>query len=216
MNNSENPGAKILIIEDEAIVAADLEDRLSQLGYNVVGKASSGEEALKLASEHKPDLVLSDIMIQGDMDGTQTAVYLRKDHNIPVIFLTAYSSDSVLQNAKVSGPFGYLLKPFEERELQITIEMGLYKHKMEQEREQLVRDLQEALAKVKTLSGLLPICSSCKRIRDDRGYWSAVETYVSRNSDVRFSHGLCPGCAERLYPGLGDRSVENTFVGSKP
>ena len=100
----ESPNARILIVEDEAIVAADLEDRLEQLDYRVVGTASSGEEALRLAAEHKPDLVLSDIMIQGEMDGTQAAVYLRQDHNIPVIFLTAYSSDSVLQKAKISGP----------------------------------------------------------------------------------------------------------------
>jgi two-component system, response regulator PdtaR len=210
----ESPNARILIVEDEAIVAADLEDRLEQLDYRVVGTASSGEEALRLAAEHKPDLVLSDIMIQGEMDGTQAAVYLRQDHNIPVIFLTAYSSDSVLQKAKISGPFGYLLKPFEERELQITIEMGLYKHKMELERERLVQELQEALAKVKTLSGLLPICSSCKKIRDDTGYWSAVETYVSKNSEIRFSHGLCPDCAGQLYPGLGDDAVRETKNGS--
>lgn len=200
MKTQEDRTTRILIIEDEAIVAADLEDHLIRLGYSVVGTANSGEEALKLAAEHKPDLVLSDIMIQGDMDGTQTAVYLRKDYNIPVVFLTAYSSDSVVQKAKVSGPFGYILKPFEERELQIAIEMGIYKHRMEQEREQLVQELQEALSKVKTLTGLLPICSFCKRIRDDKGYWSAVETYVSKNTEVKFSHGLCPGCAEKFYP----------------
>ena len=200
--NTKIQSARILIIEDEAIVAADLEDRLKNLGYTVIGTVSSGREGLEVAASEKPDIVLSDIMIQGDMDGAQTAVYLRKNHNIPVIFLSAYSSDSVLERAKISAPFGYLLKPFEERELQITIEMGLYKHKMEQEREELVKRLQDALAKVKVLSGLMPICSSCKKIRDDRGYWSAVETFVSENSDLRFSHGFCPDCAKAMYPGL--------------
>jgi CheY-like chemotaxis protein len=200
--NRQSQSSRILIIEDEAIVAADLEDRLRNLGYIVVGTASSGREALDLAASGKPDIVLSDIMIKGDMDGAQTAVYLRKDFNIPVIFLSAYSSDSVLERAKISAPFGYLLKPFEERELQITIEMGLYKHKMEQEREDLVKQLQDALAKVRILSGLMPICSYCKKIRDDRGYWGAVETFVSENTDIRFSHGLCPDCARVLYPSL--------------
>lgn len=193
---------RILIIEDEAIVAADLQDRLEQLDYEVVGVASNGKDALRILAEDTPQIVLSDIMIQGDMDGTQVAQRIRDDFGLPVIFLTAYSSESVVARAKAAGAFGYLLKPFEERELQISIEMALYKHKMESERELLVRDLQEALAKVKLLSGMLPICSFCKKIRDDQGYWSQVETYVAEKSEARFSHGLCPDCAGQLYPGI--------------
>ncbi len=193
---------RILIIEDEAIVAADLQDRLEQLDYEVVGTASNGRDALRLLAEDTPHLVLSDIMIQGDMDGTQVATRIRDEYGLPVIFLTAYSSESVVARAKAAGAFGYLLKPFEERELQISIEMALYKHKMESERERLVVELQEALAKVKLLSGMLPICSFCKKIRDDQGYWSQVETYVAEKSEARFSHGLCPDCAGQLYPGI--------------
>lgn len=203
MSNEEKQ-TRILIIEDEAIVAADLQDRLEQLGYEVIGTASNGVDALRLLDKDQPDLVLSDIMIQGDLDGTQVATKIRDRFKLPVIFLTAYSSESVVARAKAAGPFGYLLKPFEERELQISIEMALYKHRMEAEREQLVHELQDALAKVKLLSGMLPICSFCKKIRDDQGYWSQVETYVAEKSEARFSHGLCPDCAGQLYPGIAE------------
>ncbi|MDD5231577.1 MAG: response regulator, partial [Candidatus Marinimicrobia bacterium] len=79
------------------------------------------------------------------------------------------------------------------------------KKKAEAEREKLIRDLQEALNQVKTLSGLLPICSHCKKIRDDKGYWSEVETYIHSHSDVDFSHGICPECLKKYYPEIADR-----------
>jgi CheY-like chemotaxis protein len=198
--------AKILVTEDEGIVAADIEDRLRSLGYHVTATCSSGAEALQRIEETRPDLVLMDIMIQGDMDGIETARHVREDFGIPVIFLTAYSDDATFERAKITEPFGYLLKPFEERELRTNIEMALYKHAMEKERDRLVDELKEALNAVKLLSGLLPICASCKKIRDDNGYWSEVENYISQHSDADFTHGYCPDCANRMLEGyLKDR-----------
>ncbi len=198
--------AKILVTEDEGIVAADIEDRLRSLGYQVTATCSSGAEALQRIEETRPDLVLMDIMIQGDMDGIETARHVREDFGIPVIFLTAYSDDATFERAKITEPFGYLLKPFEERELRTNIEMALYKHAMEKERDRLVDELKEALNAVKLLSGLLPICASCKKIRDDNGYWSEVENYISQHSDADFTHGYCPDCANRMLEGyLKDR-----------
>ncbi len=193
--------AKILVTEDEGIVAADIEDRLRSLGYQVTATCSSGAEALQKIAETKPDLVLMDIMIQGDMDGIETARHVREDFGIPVIFLTAYSDDATFERAKITEPFGYLLKPFEERELRTNIEMALYKHAMEKERDRLVAELKEALNAVKLLSGLLPICASCKKIRDDNGYWSEVENYISEHSDADFTHGYCPDCATQMLEG---------------
>lgn len=193
--------AKILVTEDEGIVAADIEDRLRSLGYQVTATCSSGAEALQKVVETKPDLVLMDIMIQGDMDGIETAKYVREDFGIPVIFLTAYSDDATFQRAKITEPFGYLLKPFEERDLRTNIEMALYKHSMEKERDRLVAELKEALQAVKLLSGLFPICASCKKIRDDNGYWSEVENYISQHSDADFTHGYCPDCATHMLEG---------------
>jgi len=174
---------RILIVEDEAIIAADLQRRLSRLGCEVVGTAASGEDAVRLATALKPELVLMDINLRGEMDGTQTAQQVRTQLQLPVVYLTASSDATVVKRAKLTDAFGYLLKPLDERLLHITIEMALYKHQMEQERKKLIGDLQEALAKVKLLSGLLPICSSCKNIRDEEGYWHQVEAYICDHSD---------------------------------
>jgi diguanylate cyclase (GGDEF)-like protein/PAS domain S-box-containing protein len=122
---------QILVVEDENIVAKDIEHRLKALGYHVSALASSGEDALKRAQETSPDLVLMDIRLKGAMDGVETAEELRRRFNIPVVYLTAYADADTLQRAKVTEPFGYILKPFEERELYTCIEVALYKHQME-------------------------------------------------------------------------------------
>jgi two-component system, response regulator PdtaR len=191
---------RILLVEDEAIIAADLQRRLSRLGCEVVGMAASGEEAVRLATLLRPELVLMDINLQGEMDGTQAAHQLQVELQLPVVYLTASSDASVVGRAKLTDAFGYLLKPLDERLLQITIEMALYKHQMEQERRKLTAELREALAKLKVLSGLLPICASCKNIRDEEGYWHRVEKYIRDHSEADFSHSVCPACACRLYP----------------
>ncbi|MBP1601388.1 MAG: response regulator receiver modulated diguanylate cyclase/phosphodiesterase with sensor(s), partial [Acidobacteria bacterium] len=122
---------RILVVEDETIVALDLKNSLKVLGYDVVGTACSGEEAIAKADQTRPDLVLMDIILKGSMDGVQAADSIRATLNIPVIFLTACADERTLQRAKVTEAFGYLLKPFEERELHGHIEIALYKHHME-------------------------------------------------------------------------------------
>ena len=122
---------RILVVEDEIIIAMEIEDRLDTLGYEVVEVVSSGAEAIQAAAEMQPDLVLMDIMLKGPMDGIQAASQIQARFHIPVIYLTAYADENTLQRAKISRPFGYLLKPFEKRELQIAIEIALYKHQME-------------------------------------------------------------------------------------
>jgi len=191
--------SRILVIEDEAIVAADIQDRLEALGYEVAGWGTTGAEALDLARSTRPDLILMDIMLKGPMNGIQAAHLIRIELSLPVIFLTANSDEAVLDQAKISEPFAYLLKPFEERQLRTNIEMALYKSRMERERERLTRELQEALATIKTLSGLLPICAWCKSVRDDSGYWMRVEQYVEQHSQATFSHSVCPECANRYF-----------------
>jgi PAS domain S-box-containing protein len=121
-----------MIVEDESIVALEIKDRIISLGYEVVNVVSSGEIAIIKAGESKPDLILMDIMIKGSMDGIETAKKIREKYDIPAIFLTAYSDEKTIQRAKISEPYGYLLKPLQERELRTTIEMALYKHRTEQ------------------------------------------------------------------------------------
>jgi PAS domain S-box-containing protein len=129
----EAPAAKtsILIVEDESIVALDMRGRLTEMGYAVVGIAASGEAALALADQKRPDLVLMDIKLQGDLDGVDTAELLRKTQDIPIIFITAFADNRTLSRAKINQAFGYILKPFQEREVLISIEMALYKHRLE-------------------------------------------------------------------------------------
>jgi PAS domain S-box-containing protein len=123
--------AQILVVEDEIIIAMDIQDDLENMGYEVIGMVPSGEEAIKCAGELSPDLVLMDIVLEGDMDGITAAEEIRSRFNIPVVYLTAYSDNIILERAKLTEPFGYILKPFDERELQTNIEMALYKHKIE-------------------------------------------------------------------------------------
>lgn len=120
--------SRILIVEDEGIIAKDIQSTLNRSGYSVVGIASSGEEAIKKAMEIHPDLVLMDIVLKGAMDGVEAAEHIRDHFDIPVVYLTAYSDDTTLQRAKITEPFGYILKPFQEKELYTTIEMAIYKH----------------------------------------------------------------------------------------
>jgi len=130
---------KILIVEDENIVAKDIQNTLKSLGYLVTGVVASGEEAIPKVEETRPDLVLMDIMLRGYQDGVEAAQKILALYNIPVIYLTAYTDGKTLQRAKITEPYGYILKPFEERELHIAIEMAIYKHRMAkklQEREQ--------------------------------------------------------------------------------
>lgn len=327
---------KILIVEDEIIVATDLENKLKRNGYDIVGIASQGMAAVEMASRHKPQLILMDIQLKGRMDGIETAAVIQSRYHVPIVYLTAYSDSATLARAKLSAPLGYILKPFDERELIIQVELAIYKHqtnkqlhdqrewlrvtlssigeaviatnaegavtfinpvaesltgwsgslakgkflneivrvvneatqepltnpmedllntgkisspasrwmllgnqgartsvrisgapivdkqdhfqgvvlvfrdiglqrRSEKEKDSLIADLKEAMRKVKKLSGLLPICASCKNIRDDRGYWNQIEAYIRDNSEAEFSHSICPDCAKKLYPGLMDQ-----------
>lgn len=122
---------RILVVEDERIVADDIRMSLERLGYEVCGTAFSAEQAMQKTKEFSPDLVLMDIVLEGEMDGIEAASEIRSRFDLPVVYLTAYGEKSILERAKITEPFGYIIKPFEERELQSTIEIALYKHRME-------------------------------------------------------------------------------------
>ena len=152
---------RILIVEDEAIVAMDIADRLSAMGYRIVDQTANGRDALKLAEKEHPDLVMMDVQIQGDMDGIATATEIRRQFHVPVIFLTAYAEDATLDRAKLAEPFGYILKPFTDRELKSTIETALYKHRAEEEIRRLNRlydvlsQVNQTILRVNSREGLL-------------------------------------------------------------
>ncbi len=323
-----NSSSRLLLVEDEALVAEDLQQQLSGLGYVVVGWAVTAEEALELALKHRPDLVLSDIQIQGPRDGVAAAEAIQQELSTPVVFLTALADESTLQRAKLTAPFGYIVKPCTKVGLRTAIEVALERSRLEQrmhraerlldatlrsigdavittdksgtvtfmnrvaeaitgfdaedclgrdlatvflafnpatgetiespviaavkqgetiklerdktliafggaripidescapirnehdqivggilvfrdvterrrqeqERERLIKELQSALAKVKTLTRLLPICAWCKKVRADDGYWQSVEAYITSHTQAEFTHGICPVCFEK-------------------
>ncbi|MBN3910307.1 MAG: response regulator [Nostoc sp. NMS1] len=125
--------ARILVVEDEVIVARAIASQLSQLGYVVTGTASSGKVAIAKALETQPELVLMDIILKGEMDGIATASHIREQLDVPIIFLTAYGDHNTLERAKITQPFGYIVKPFTTKDLKIAIEIGLLKHQLERE-----------------------------------------------------------------------------------
>ena len=131
--------ARIAVVEDEAIVALDIEDRLIAMGYGLAGRVATGEEALVLAAQQRPDLFLMDIHLQGPMDGITAAAEIYRRFHRPVIFLTAFSEEATLEKAKTAEPYGFILKPFDDRELKSAIEIALYKHGSEEEIRRLNR-----------------------------------------------------------------------------
>ncbi|AKB81277.1 response regulator receiver [Methanosarcina barkeri 3] len=125
---------RILVVEDEHIVAMGIKKMLKNLGYTVTGVASSGKDAISKAESTFPDVVLMDIMLKGDMDGVEAAKEIREKFDVPVVYLTAYSDSKILERAKKTEPFGYIVKPFDEKDLHSSIEVALHKHRKEKEK----------------------------------------------------------------------------------
>ncbi|HII93922.1 MAG TPA: response regulator [Methanosarcina sp.] len=125
---------RILVVEDEHIVAMGIKKMLKNLGYTVTGVASSGKDAISKAESTFPDVVLMDIMLKGDMDGVEAAKEIRERFDVPVVYLTAYSDNKILERAKKTEPFGYIVKPFDEKDLHSSIEVALHKHRKEKEK----------------------------------------------------------------------------------
>ncbi|HVO75892.1 MAG TPA: response regulator [Ignavibacteriaceae bacterium] len=144
--------ARIMVVEDESVVGFDLKRILSSLHYDVVGIIRSGEEAFVKAFEKKPDLILMDIMLDGKMNGIEAAEEIKKDLDVPIIFLTAYADNNTLQSAKLTEPYGYVLKPFEDKSLQSAIEIALYKHKMEMKLKESERRYKTTAARLKEIN----------------------------------------------------------------
>lgn len=170
----------ILVVEDEAIVAKDIQNSLKKLGYNVPSVENSGEDAIESAGQHRPDLVLMDIMLKGQISGIEAADQIKKRYEIPVIFLTAYADESTLSKAKVTEPYGYIIKPFKEIDLHTSIEMALYKHGKEQEVKR-ERDLYSAIVTDKSSDDCIFVKSNSRLVKvktEDISHVEALKDYV--------------------------------------
>ena len=132
--------AQILVVEDEAVVAMDIQAKLEDLGYSVIALIRSGEEAVQTACEMRPDLILMDIHLQGDMDGISAAACIQERNPTPVVYMTALGDEETLHRAKMTGPLGYIIKPFDEKDLRAAIEVALNKHHMVETREAAQRE----------------------------------------------------------------------------
>lgn len=140
--------SRLLVVEDEVLVARDIQARLQRMGYEVVGTVARGEDAVSTALAESPDLILMDINLKGEMDGIEAATQINEVSSVPVIYCTAYSNDEVLERAKITSPFGYVLKPFDNRELEINIEIALFKHQVEQDLAKTKQNLDATLTNV--------------------------------------------------------------------
>lgn len=304
-----------MVVDDETIISMQLENRLKQLGYNIAGNASTAEEAISLADQLKPDLILMDIVMPGKLDGIEAAGIIRRDLDIPVIFLTAWADEELVKRAKDVQPYGYIVKPYNEREIQATIEVALHKisidrHLKNQERHlrsvintlddavlsfdgdnrimfaneaaetlfgytsaeligkpvsmlivpeyiDIFNDYSRAVLDIKdnidsetsfslvvrnklrqeltmdvslvpadtaaqpvitmishihvelppaetvgTEKQVMPICSSCKKVRNENGRWLEIEAFLKQRFNIDFTHSICPTCVRRLYPDI--------------
>lgn len=170
----------VLVVEDESIVSKDIQHSLKKLGYNVVGASPTGEKAVDLAGTENPDIVLMDIMLKGEMNGIEAAQIIKEKYKIPVIFLTAYADESTLSKAKITEPYGYVLKPFKEIDLHTTIEMAIYKHGKEQE-VMKERDLLFSIVENKEGNDFIFVKSNSKLVKlknTDIYYIEALKDYV--------------------------------------
>lgn len=174
----------VLVVEDESIVSKDIQQSLKKLGYNVVGAASTGEKAIDLAHAENPDIILMDIMLKGNITGIETSEKIKEDLNIPIIFLTAYADEATLSKAKVTEPYGYIIKPFKEIDLHTSIEMALYKHKKEKEVVK-ERDLLYSLVEGKESKDFIFVKSNSRLIKlrtNDIYFIEALKDYVVINT----------------------------------
>ncbi|MFA5268651.1 MAG: response regulator, partial [Methanoregula sp.] len=135
--------SKILVVDDEAIITMQLEERLTIMGYTVAGMAASGEDAVDKARRIRPDLVLMDIVMPGKMNGIEAGKIITKDLDIPVVFVTAYADDAIIEKAKSARPYGYIVKPFNELEIKAAIEVALFRKVAEREEKTLAKSAQE-------------------------------------------------------------------------
>ena len=205
----------ILVVEDESIVAKDIERSLTKLGFNVVGIASTFERAVELAAEHKPDLALMDIMLKGEKSGIEAAEEIKKTQNIPVIYLTAYADESTLKKAKITEPYGYILKPFKEIDLHTNIEMALYKHEKDSE-VQKERDFLYNVVESKSAGNILFVKSNSRLVKlqsDDIYFIEALKDYVViHTGDARYTIHSTMKDIQRKLPSDEFVRVHRSFI----
>ena len=201
---------KILCVEDDADTRGELLALLRRRARSVI-EAADGPVGLEAFCKHTPDLVITDLRMPG-MDGLGMIREIRRvDPQVKVVVMTAHNDSAYLFEAIQAGVNHYLMKPLQMERLDAAIhecaELILTRQALAdsiKEKDKLIAELQQALERVKLLSGLLPICSKCKKIRNGEGGWEQLERYLCQHSEAKFSHGLCPDCLGRLFSEYGE------------
>lgn len=208
----------ILIVDDSVDNRLLFKYILENAGYTDVLTAGSAFDAFKVLGMENPsetdsvvNLILMDIMMP-EMDGIEACRRIKtveRLRDIPIIMVTAKTGESDLEAAFAAGAMDYITKPLRGIELLVRSRSALnlkkeIDHRKNRELEliNLNKELKNSIETIKTLRGLIPICANCKKIRDDKGYWNQIESYIQKHSDAEFSHGICPECARKLYPEL--------------
>ena len=206
----------ILIVDDSKHIHTQLEVMLKGAGLTDLYFSESAEKAIELITSADKggkgvdvDMILMDIEMEEEMDGIEATQLIKSKtdfQDTPIIMVTGDTCSESLQKAFSAGAVDYITKPIRKIELLARVRSFLKlkqavddRKAREAEKEMLIKELQEVLAKVKLLNGLLPICASCKKIRDDNGYWNQIEVYIRDHSEADFSHGICPACETKLY-----------------
>lgn len=206
---------KILVVEDESIVAKDIQNSLKKLGYLVPNTVNSGEKAIEEIEDNRPDLVLMDIMLKGFMTGIDAANVIKERFGIPVIFLTAYADDNTLSKAKITEPYGYIIKPFKEKELQTTIEMALYKHEKD-ETIKKERDLYHSIIENKESKDSIFVRADYRLNKinfDDIFFVEALKDYVVINtSDNSYTTHTTMKEMVRILPNRDFVRIHRSFI----
>jgi two-component system response regulator LytT len=205
----------VLVVEDESIVSKDIQHSLKKLGYNVVGAAATGEKAIELAKETKPDIVLMDIMLKGEMNGIEAAEQIRVTMNIPVIYLTAYADEGTLARAKVTEPCGYIIKPFKEIDIHTSIEMAIYKHKRESDVRK-ERDMLYSIVENKDNKEFIFVKSNSRLVKlktKDIYFVEALKDYVVINAlNTRYTIHSTMKDIEKKLPADDFLRVHRSFI----
>jgi CheY-like chemotaxis protein len=209
MNTIPETEIRILIVDDTPETVRITAHLLKQAGYTVA-TAANGVEALQAVQTFQPDLVLSDRDMP-EMDGLELCRRIKTDPGLAdtfVIIASASFTRSEEQSAGLDmGADSYIARPIGNRELLARVDAFVRILRLNRALREKNAELAAALARVKLLSGLVPICAGCKKIRDDQGYWNQVEKYVQEHSEARFTHGMCPECAKIYFPGLAAESA---------
>jgi PleD family two-component response regulator len=197
---------KVLIVDDSPNILLLYTSILSRAGYEVL-EASTGKECFDAVKTNHPDLVVLDVMLP-DITGLDVCRQMKNDKKSEDIFVILASGIQIASERQAEGldigADGYIVRPISNKEFLARVQAGERikraedaLREKEREQEELVSQLKEALAEIKTLKGFIPICASCKKIRDDEGYWDQLEVYISKHTDAKFTHGLCPECFEK-------------------